>query len=231
MINNINYFKFITDIEPMKRVSQVATTLSTKLVKKVHLAAIVIIQRIGLDGIKLIGKICQYRVTPFIASGLLGIIFAPTGSSACNAFLMGTAVVPAFQGAKAIVEGKTLTEAIKDVAQRRSTHILAGAYAVAIGSQVGLDPRASFTAGAAAIPTVTALNKAQDIKEIFFEKINYGTQKIKAVFARIYQFLIDQLTKIKKAIQRTFSKDPKINTTVQQTLLRNDQPISSRKSA
>lgn len=171
MINNINYFKVITHLEPMKRVSQAAATLRTKLVEKVHLAAIIIIQKIGLDGMKLIGKICQYRITPFIASGLLGMILAPTGSSACDAFLKGTLAVPAFQGAKAIVEGKTLTEAIEEVAKKPSTSVLAGLYAARIGSQVGLDPRASFTAGAAAIP-VTAFNKVQNIKGIFLVVLN-----------------------------------------------------------
>lgn len=228
MINNINYFKFITDIDPMKRVRQAATTLRAGLVERVSQVAIIIIERI--DKIELIRKIYQYRVTPFIASGLLAVILAPTSLSACNAFLMGTAAVPALQGAKAIVEGKTLTEAIEDVAKRPSTSVLAGLYALRAGSQVGLDPYASFTAGAAAIPTAIAFNKAQNIKGILFKKI-------KDVFARIYQFLIDQLTKIKKTIQRTFSKDPKINkiveinTTVQQTLLRNDEPISSREFA
>jgi len=193
----------------MKRVSQIATILRTKLVEKVHLADIRIIERIGLDGIELIRKICQYRVTPFIFSGLLGMILAPTGSSACDAFLKGTLAVPAIQGTKAIVEGKTLTEAIEEVAKKPSTSVLAGLYAVRIGSQVGLDPRVSFTAGAAAIPTFTAFNKVQNIKGFFFKTINYGIQKIKAVFARIYQ----------------------LNTTVQQTLLRNDEPISSRKFA
>ncbi len=241
MINNISYVGVILPgIELFERVSQAVTTLRTRLIERASQAIItgteLFGRGMGLDRVELIGRIYQHEATPYIASGLLGIILGPASLSTCNAFLIGTAAVPVIQGAKAaIFEGKTLEEAVKEVCKKSSTSILAGIFAARIGLQIGLDARTSFIAGAGVIPTVIAFKKLQVIKGLIFKKFNYTIQKVKVIFARIYQFLtriyqflIGQLTQINKIIQRTFNKDPKINkivqinTIIQQTSLRYD---------